>query len=446
MKNNNSAKEILIDYLLANSGIDISREAIIQDTGISKSRLSEVLNDIRSDGYEIITPNRSGIVRLESTNIINSNITAKEVRQWIIILTLSKLGTATFTELICGILSIADSTYLYNGISTYDNYSDMDILEYLAEFNASAKFDIDIYLPLPTFRKDLQALIKDGYIDKKRMQYKDGMHVVYSISEKSPAVLFESEDELFDFMTFYDTFKSSLSNTEPLESLSQKCTRIYDWASYDASTQIYGKSNRINKKQLKHLNNFVKYPYKTKTLDINYLAQDGEMEMTIFPGLIFYSVETNCFYLLCTNNDTKSIMQLRLDRITSIKEGQKKNKKYRSSEFLNMYDEMFSAAFEPEKTHVKVLFQDYGNIRERLTALHNKRKFSKLYDISPLSKEIPHSIVYEDDLRGVSAFSRFLRSFGNSALVLEPSSLQNIMINSNQLVVKNYEVNIDENK
>lgn len=446
MKNNNSAKEILIDYLLANSGIDISREAIIQDTGISKSRLSEVLNDIRSDGYEIITPNRSGIVRLESTNIINSNITAKEVRQWIIILTLSKLGTATFTELICGILSIADSTYLYNGISTYDNYSDMDILEYLAEFNASAKFDIDIYLPLPTFRKDLQALIKDGYIDKKRMQYKDGMHVVYSISEKSPAVLFESEDELFDFMTFYDTFKSSLSNTEPLESLSQKCTRIYDWASYDASTQIYGKSNRINKKQLKHLNNFVKYPYKTKTLDINYLAQDGEMEMTIFPGLIFYSVETNCFYLLCTNNDTKSIMQLRLDRITSIKEGQKKNKKYRSAEFLNMYDEMFSAAFEPEKTHVKVLFQDYGNIRERLTALHNKRKFSKLYDISPLSKEIPHSIVYEDDLRGVSAFSRFLRSFGNSALVLEPSSLQNIMINSNQLVVKNYEVNIDENK
>lgn len=445
MKNNNSAKEILIDYLLANSGIDISREAIIQDTGISKSRLSEVLNDIRSDGYEIITPNRSGIVRLESTNIINSSITAKEVRQWIIILTLSKLGTATFTELICGILSIADSTYLYNGISTYDNYSDMDILEYLAEFNASAKFDIDIYLPLPTFRKDLQALIKDGYIDKKRMQYKDGMHVVYSISEKSPAVLFESEDELFDFMTFYDTFKSSLSNTEPLESLSQKCTRIYDWASYDASTQIYGKSNRINKKQLKHLNNFVKYPYKTKTLDINYLAQDGEMEMTIFPGLIFYSVETNCFYLLCTNNDTKSIMQLRLDRITSIKEGQKKNKKYRSSEFLNMYDEMFSAAFEPEKTHVKVLFQDYGNIRERLTALHNKRKFSKLYDISPLSKEIPHSIVYEDDLRGVSAFSRFLRSFGSSALVLEPSNLQDLMINSSQLVLKNYEVSIDEN-
>ena len=95
---------------------------------------------------------------------------------------------------------------------------------------------------------------------------------------------------------------------------------------------------------------------------------------------------------------------------------------------------------------MKILFQDFGNIRERLSALHSKRKFSKLYDISPLSEEIPHSIVYEDDLRGVSSFSRFLRSFGSSALVLEPSSLQDLMINSNQLILKNYEVTTDENQ
>lgn len=446
MKKKNNAKEVLIDYLLANPGVDISRGAIIQDTRISKSRLSELINDIRSDGYEIVTPNRSGIVRFEALNNINTNITPKEVRQWLIILVLSKLSTATYTELICGILSIADSTYLYDGISTDDNYSDMDILGYLEEFNSGAKFDIDQNLPLPTFRKDLHALIKDGYVDKKRMQYKNGIHVIYSISEKSPAVLFESEDELFDFMTFYDTFKNSLSNTKPLESLYKKSTSIYDWTSYDASTQIYGKSNRIDRKQLKHLNNFVKYPYKTKTLKINYLSHDGAMEITISSGLLFYSVETNCFYLLCTNMITKSILQLRLDRIDAIKEGTEKNKRYRSSEFLNMYEEMFSAAFEPEKSHVKILFQDFGNIRERLSALHNKRKFSKLYDISPLSEEIPHSIVYEDDIRGVSAFSRFLRSFGSSALVLKPSSLQDLMINSNQLILKNYEVTTDENK
>ena len=42
MHKKNNAKEILIDYLLANSGVDISRESIIQNTGISKSRLSEL--------------------------------------------------------------------------------------------------------------------------------------------------------------------------------------------------------------------------------------------------------------------------------------------------------------------------------------------------------------------------------------------------------------------
>jgi biotin operon repressor len=446
MKKKNNAKEILINYLLANPGVDISRESIIQNTGISKSRLSELINDIRSDGYEIITPNRSGIVRLEFAKIINTDIAPKEVRQWLIILALSKLGTATYIELICGILSIADSTYLYDGISTDDNYSDMDILEYLKEYNSGAKYDIDQNLPLPTFRKDLHALIEEGFVDKKRTQYKDGLHVIYSISEKSPAVLFESEDEMFDFMTFYDKFKNSLSNTAPLESLYKKCTHIYDWTSYDTSTQIYGKYNRIDKDQLIHLNKFVKYPYKTKTLELNYLARDGAMEITISSGLLFYSVETNCFYLLCMNMDNKSIIPLRLDRIATIQEGKNKNKNYRSSVFLNMYEEMFSAAFEPEKTHVKVLFQDFGNIRERLSDLHSKRKYSKLYDISPLSEEIPHSIVYEDDLRGVSAFSRFLRSFGSSALVVEPSSLQNLMIQSNQLILKNYEVTTNENK
>lgn len=446
MNTKNNAKEILIDYLLANPGVDISRESIIQNTGISKSRLSELINAIRSDGYEIITPNRSGIVRLESAKIINTDITPKEVRQWLIIFTLSKLGTATYIELICGILSIADSTYLYNGISTDDNYSDMDILEYLKENNSGAKYDIDQNLPLPTFRKDLRALIQDGFIEKKRMQYKGGIHVIYSISEKSPAILFESEDELFDFMSFYDTFKNSFSNTKPLETLYKKCANIYDWASYDSSTQIYGKSNRIDKQQLKCLNNFVKYPYKTKTLEITYLARDEAMKLTISSGLLFYSVETNCFYLLCFNMDNKSIMQLRLDRIASIREGDEKNNKYRSNTFLKIYEEMFSASFEPKKTHVKVIFQDFGNIKERLSALHNKRKFSKLYDISPLSEEIPHSIMYEDDLRGVSAFARYLRSFGSSALVLEPFSLQALMIQSNQLTLKNYEVMTDENK
>ena len=349
-------------------------------------------------------------------------------------------------ELVWSILSIADSKYLYDVITTDKNYSDMAILEYLNHSASSVKYDIDQFLPLPTLRKDLHSLIENGYIDKRRIQYKNGSHVVYSISEKSPAILFESEYELYNFMVFYDNFKSSLSNTAPLESLYKKITSIYDWESYDNATQIYGKSNRIDNKQLDHLNNFVKHPYKTKALIIDYLGREGVIKLGIDSGLLFYSVETNNFYLLCKKISDGNIMQLRLDRIVSIEEGESKNKNYRSLEFLNIYEEMFSASYDSAKTHVKVLFQNFGNIEERLSALHSKRKLSKLYKTEPLSDDIPHSIIYEDDLRGISAFSRYLRSFGSSALVLEPVELRELMIQSNQKILNNYEVISNENK
>ncbi len=446
MKKKNNAKERLIQYLYSKPNENISREEIIQQTGISRARLSELIKELRTDGYEISTPNRSGIVKLESATKLIQDITPKEIRQWLIILALAKLGNATYMELVCSILSIADANYLYNKIDTDFNYSDMDILNYLQKFNHGAKKDIDEFLPLPTFRKDLHDLLSRGYINKKRTSYKNRIHVVYSISEKSPTILFKSDDELNDFMLFYDNFKSSFSSKKPLESLYKKLTSIYDWEGYDNATQIYGKLNRIDTKQLKHLNNFIKYPYKTKSLHISYLSPKGKISSSIDSILLFYSVETNCFYLLCTEHPTENIVLFRLDKIISIKEENTENKHYRKKDFLDIYDEMFSAEYTSQKTHVKILFEDFGNIREQLVFLHNKRKSSKLYDIEPLSDNIPHSIVYEDDLRGIYSFSRYLRSFGSSALVLEPAELRKLIIDSNQNILNNYEVITNENE
>lgn len=444
MKKKRFSKELLIEYLLSKPGIDITRDEIILQTGISKSRLSELIKEIRSDGYMISSPNRSGIVKLEVQNKIAHDITPKDIRQWLILLVLSKSGTATYIELVYSLLSIADNKYLYDTITTDENYTDMDILEHLKEFNIATKDDIDNFLPLPTLRKDLHSLIESGFIDKKRITYKNGTHVVYSISEKAPFILFESEYELYDFMIFYDNSKSSISSTTPLESLYKKIASIYDWKNYDSSMQIFGKSNRIDKNQLYHLNNFIQYPYKTKTLKITYSSRNKRMNFNINSGLLFYSVETNCFYLLCSETMTGNIMQLRLDRIVSIQDQNIPNKKYRSAELLNIYEEMISTSYDSQKTHVKILFQDFGNIHERLNTLHTKRKHSKLYKIEPISDNIPHTLVYEDDIRGISAFSRYLRSFGSSALVLEPAELREQMIQSNKKILSNYGVKTNE--
>ncbi|QFJ55266.1 WYL domain-containing protein [Pseudobutyrivibrio xylanivorans] len=434
MNKKNNAKELLINYLLSNKGSDILRESIIKDTGISKSRLSELINELRSDGYEISTPNRSGIVRLESSDILIDSFTNKHIRQWLILLILSKNLQATFSEIIGKLLSLADSSYMYENINFDENYSDMDIIEYLNSNNRTLIEDINQYLSIPTLRKDLSELCGLDLIERKRVQYKDGIHVVYSLTEKAPRILFESEDELYDFMIFYDNCKDST-----LESIQTKASKIYDWDTYDTATHIYGKSTHIDKAQLSALNRFTSYKYKEKALIIEYTGINGPISIQINSGLIFYSMETSCFYLLCLNITENMIAQLRLDRIDHIAELPEKNPSYRSLEIMRIYTEMFSASYSPTLSHVKVIFQEFGNIPERVKSLHKRRKNSKLYTLESPIEGIPHTLVYEDDVRGLSAFSRYVRSFGSSALVIEPKELQDNLINSFSHVLANYE-------
>ncbi|MFV0363688.1 MAG: WYL domain-containing protein [Suipraeoptans sp.] len=439
MKQKDNAKSTLIKYLISNAGIDIPRERIIKEIAISKSRLSELINNLRSDGYNLLTPSRSGIIKLEIGDEIKENISLKQVRQWLIILILSKSKKATYIEIIGSFLSLADSSYLYEKIYIDENYSDMDIIEYLEENNNILLHDINQFFSIPTLRKDLHDLCNHGLIEKNRIPYKDGIHTVYSLTEKSPFILFESEKELFDFINYFDNFKDSLLSSSPLKSVYKKTVEIYDWESYDTATQIYGKANQIDQKQLDALDRLLTHPYKTNTLCIEYNGYNGPISLRINPGLIFYSIETSCFYLLCLNLSETMIAQLRLDRITAIEVTTEKNTYYRTQEIIRIYEEMFSASYSPEVSHVKVLFQNFGNISERVLSLHNKRKNSKMYSLDVPIDGLTHSIVYEDDIRGLSAFSRYIRSFGSSALVIEPIELQNNLIKSFNKILTNYE-------
>jgi len=436
MKSKANSKQILIDYLIENKGKDILRESIINDTGVSKSRLSELINELRADGYEISSPNRSGIVRLEGNDTLIKSFSNKQVRQWLILLVLSKdeNSQATYSEIIGKLLSLADSSYMYEELNFDENYSDMDIIEYLNSNDIFLMEDINQFLSIPTLRKDLAELCRLGLIERNRVQYKNGIHVVYTLTEKSPRILFESEDELYDFMIFYDNCKDST-----LESIQKKASEIYDWDTYDTATQIYGKSTHIDKSQLDALNRFISCSYKERSLHIEYTGVNGPISLQINSGLLFYSMETSCFYLLCFNVTENMIAQLRLDRISFIEELPEKNPSYRSPEIMRIYEEMFSAAYSPTISHVKVLFQDFGNISERVKSLHQKRKNSKLYTLETPIEEIPHTLVYEDDIRGLSAFSRYIRSFGSSALVIEPKELQDILKNSFSRILANYE-------
>ena len=49
-----------------------------------------------------------------------------------------------------------------------------------------------------------------------------------------------------------------------------------------------------------------------------------------------------------------------------------------------------------------------------------------------------YTYIYEDNLRGLSDFARFLRSFGTAVIAIEPPKLRETMINTYTKILEKY--------
>lgn len=100
---------------------------------------------------------------------------------------------------------------------------------------------------------------------------------------------------------------------------------------------------------------------------------------------------------------------------------------------------MFSSSYSAEKYHVKVLYQQNFNIAKRFQSLHDARKNSSIRRIENPPADCQYQYVYEDDIRGLWDFARFLRSFGYSVMALEPPQLVDQMLHTYNTILENYE-------
>ena len=88
-------------------------------------------------------------------------------------------------------------------------------------------------------------------------------------------------------------------------------------------------------------------PYQTNQLHVCFRSGKGDVESVLFcTGLCVYSMDKNHFYLLGETSGKKII--LRMDRILSFKPTEETNYIYRSQEYQQIYDEMFSIQFTSE--------------------------------------------------------------------------------------------------
>lgn len=435
-------KQIVLDYLLQYPNENVNRDTLIAKTGISKSRLSEILESIRQDGYTIATPPRSGIIKLETTDdqVVLPAIKDSDIRQWLILFLLSHFGPLSFRELILKTLCIKeyapDYSLKINDKKAYDDNNLIKSIRYQKSSNTSDE-DIDVagdYISITTLRKDLNILIKNGLV-----ALKNGRKSIYELTSKAPTIITSSEDSLFEFCRKHEEYLSTTSELLPVKQAYNKIKELIAWDGSESKQRRFGKINKISEDQIRKFNNFISHPYKTNRITIHSEYNGNVRHDTVSVALLYYSVENSVFYALCYNHTKNRIEADRLEYIDTITDEKQKNTIFHSQKYYQIYNEMFGPGFNKEVYHVKVLYSDsYNNIKTRFDNLSSIREYATIREIGNPPDDCPYKYVYEDNIRGLEDFARFLRSFGSSVLALEPPELTKKMVYTyNRIIKKN---------
>ena len=443
-------KTAVLSYLKDHPNENVTRDTLISKTNVSKSRLSEVLQSIRDDGYVISSPPRSGIIKLEIDEESNAlplpTIKDYDVRQWLILFLLSKYNKLTFRELLLKTMSLKDWSYdqvklLMDPETTKKSYDNSDLIKSIRK---NTSYNDDEFLvakdvvSVTALRNDLTELRENGLVTMKKAD-----HTTYQLSSKAPLIITLSDDSLFEFCQKYEETVSTTSDIEPLKQAYNKIKELINLEGEDTNRHRFGKSNDISKKQIDTFNAFISHPYKTHLLKLTNIYQGKTQIDTFAVGLLFYSVETGSFYALGKNITEKRIESRRLDWIDKIETTTEANNEFQNKRYYKIYEEMFSAQYEEKAYPVKVYFQEFGNVAKRFYDLSSVRSLSSIRLIDNPPEDCPYKYIYEDTIRGLSDFARYLRGFGISVLAAEPEQLQEKMLFTYNRILEKYEVTND---
>ena len=421
-------KTAVLNYLKKNPGLDISRNTIIQKTNISKSRLTEILKSIRDDGYNIITPPRSGLVRFEPEDNFNvlPPIKDMDVRRWLILLLLSKYKRMSFVELLMKLMYLKDESYdqmklLIDMDSETNIYDDSSLIKSIRKHATYNNKTINVakdIISVTALRKDIEELRKQKLVTMIKNRTTE-----YRLTGSAPYIIPVSGDSLYEFCQKHAETVTETSEITPLKDAYERIKKLIGFEESDVHNNRIGRITDLTSEQIDNFNRFIVLPFSTNLLEFKSVFK-GEDKIDIFAvGLLFYSVETNNFYILGKNYTEDRIECRRMDWVKDIKVLDDTHNEYHQKKYYSIYEEIFSAQYEDKSYKVKVLFSDFGNVPKRFADLNKARSKSSIRRISNKPDDCEFEFVYEDTIRGLYDFSRYLRSFGKSVIALEPSQL-----------------------
>ena len=276
----------------------------------------------------------------------------------------------------------------------------------------------------------LGSLISAGIIEKTAENE-------YKLTKKAPVYVNLSEDEALDILDRLHAFGPSYSFSDKLQEIEKKLALALGEEYREENRENFVVlGNRMNKKPEveKWLDRLSELDYEHYALEIEY-GDKGEI-MIFRLGLVVYLSDRDMLYLIGKNEGAGFDYILNVMKIKNISIARGiKNDIFESPRYLRMAEEMFQISVDP-LVHVKVEFQDFGNIGLKLENLLRKRKNAKLYSCT--DGKFEKGYIYEDDIRGLNDFARFLRKFGSSVYVREPEELRKTMVFSLNRTLEKY--------
>ena len=250
----------------------------------------------------------------------------------------------------------------------------------------------------------------------------------YRLTKKSPVLLTLEWDTAQDLLSEIRAFGNSYALKDNLKSIEAKLSvALYsDIESVEENYfEVFGNKINRNSEIGLELDKLSEIPFENYAVNVSY----RDRSFTFKVGLLVYVADKDKLYMLGQQSDedgsfSENDTVLLVDRIDDLSITKIPNDIFRNAHYMNLYDEMFSISTE-ELEHVVVEFDIFGNIPTKFEQLARTRKnaFITLDNEKGIG-------VYEDDVRGMADFARYLRKYGRSVRVVAPAALKDMMKNT----------------
>lgn len=299
-------------------------------------------------------------------------------------------------------------------------------------------------IPLDIRQTYFYRLLNEQLMKEEHEIYLDPQDKKYYLTGNKIPLLIALEEEHID--TIHDQL-TSISPGNPyykqLQSVADKLALISTKGGYSdtssSSYLVYGRQPSAYFSLNEQMQKLKACNYKDKVLRMTLNTKSaGTITLTVATGLILFSVEKDCLYLIGIKFDDAmgnepELLTVMIRNIVSIEETDFDNSFYNSPMFQKIQEEMFCVSVE-EPFDVEIEFKNQFQIPRRINYLHRQRKQSSLeFDLER------NVLIYKDRLRGKGDLKEYLRQYGSYAKVIKPEWLREEMKESAQKALQRYE-------